>query len=257
MDRRDILRRSKAHKTATLLGFLTGHLPAAVQQDLAHEIGINAVRLTEVSAIPELVPAIVCLNMIVGARIGNASAPRIPFVVLLLAGYMLLDGAIRFKYAWLNNRPMGSVFGLIGYGIYYLFAPHEAKRVAPLASEKGWGIYEKEIDADVKLRDAVRMREPLFTLLSAREQQRIAERYDFDYRRHASAIAWVILVFALLGAATEFNALRHTGRTSALISMLTAGYLGSEQIYRLTILGTRPVGSAIGYLVRPFLRRFL
>jgi hypothetical protein len=43
----------------------------------------------------------------------------------------------------------------------------------------------------------------------------------------------------------------------ALTSIVVAGVLAIEQIYRLTQFPSRPVGSVLGVLARPLLRKFL
>jgi len=256
-DRRDVVTRVKGRHAATLLGFLTGHLPAAVQEQIANETGTNAPRLTIVSAIPELAPSIICLNMIVAARMGLRPTPDIPVAILLLSGYMAISAVVRAAFAFLNARPMGSVLGLIGYGIYYLLSPKRGKRIGPLAAPRGEGTFQLEIADDVKLRDAAKMREPLFTLLSPAEQQRIAARFDYDYRHTAASTAWGILIFALLGVVTSVQTLRIAPRPTAFLSLITAGYLMVEQIVRLTQLSDRPIGSILGVIARPLSRKFV
>jgi hypothetical protein len=94
------------------------------------------------------------------------------------------------------------------------------------------------------------MRESLVTLLSPADQARVAARFAYDYKRQSRFIAAVILVFASLGIATSL----HSG---AVISLLVATILAGEQLYRLAILGRRPVGSMLGILARPFVRKLL
>jgi len=255
--RRDVTRRNQGRKAATLLGFLTGHLPAAIQEQLAHETGINPPLLTMVSAIPEMLPAAWLIHRFVGARLGQSPPLAIPLPIVFLFLYMSLDATVRFGFAWLNSRPLGSVFGIIGYAIYYAFSRKKADRIAPLAAPRGEGTMMAEVPADVQLRDSVKVREHLITLLPRDEQQRIAARFAYDHRRIAPGVAYVILFLAILGTVSSWNNLRVGGGFGALVTLASAVYLVVEQIVRLTQFGDHPAGSILGYVVRPLTRKFL
>jgi hypothetical protein len=255
-DFRSVAARVKGRRAALTFAFLTGHLPASVQKQIGDETGTSAPLLTIISAIVELLPGILCLNAIVSAKMAGTTA-NIPFPIFLLSIYMTVDAIVRFAAGFLNGRPMGSVFGLIGYSIYYATSKKRAQRIAPLSAAQGEGTFRIELDADAKLRGSLHMFEPLFTLLSPVEQQRIAERYGYDHRHTASAIAWGILVFSTIGVVTSIKTLNVTPRLSAVLSLLTAGYLAVEQIVRLTQLNQRPIGSILGFAARPFARKFI
>ena len=64
-------------------------------------------------------------------------------------------------------------------------------------------------------------------------------------------------LFAFLGAATALQTLRYTPRLSAILSLITGGFLAVEQVIRLAKIGQRPVGSVLAVIVRPFARKFL
>jgi hypothetical protein len=256
-DRRDIDKRNKGRFAATLFGFVTGHLPAAVQDQIANETGANASLLTIMSAIPEMLPAIYWLNVVVNARIAQKGTQPLGAALLLVIGYAALDATVRSANAFLTRRPMGSLFGLIGYAIYYALSPNRARRLSPLKSERGGGIYVIEISKDLALIDAAKVREPLFTLLTPPEQEILATSYDYDYRHTAKSVAWTILVFALIGVVSSLRTLSITPRFSAFFSLITAGYLGFEQIVRLSQLSTRPAASVLAVIARPFARKFL
>jgi hypothetical protein len=59
-----------------------------------------------------------------------------------------------------------------------------------------------------------------------------------------------ILVFSLIGVASSL--LR-----DAVIAFFVASALAGEQVYRLAVFRRRPAGSALGILVRPFVRKLL
>lgn len=254
-DRADVARRVKGRRTATIFGFITGHLPAAIQEQLARETGTNPPMLTIFSVIPEVVLFVYGILWMVSARMGERPGP--PFTFILLLGYLFFDIAIRAGFAFLNGKPLGSVLGIIGYAIYYALSPNKAKRISPMVAPKGEGTFRVETSKEEKLIDSMTVREPFFTLLSAHEQARLAEKWDYDHRRNAAAIAWTILIFSIIGVVSSLRTLNATARFSALLSLLTAGYLAVEQIVRLTQLSEKPVGSILGVLVRPFARKFL
>ena len=78
------------------------------------------------------------------------------------------------------------------------------------------------------MHDAFVLREPLLTLLPARDQLFLAERFGFDYRKQGRVVAAFILVFAIAGIASSFVAFRDDGRFSALLSLIVALALGIE-----------------------------
>jgi len=254
-DRADVARRVKGRRAATFFAVITGHLPAAIQDQIAHETGTNPPLLTILSAIPELVLLTYCALRIAAAKMGDGPWPPAWFILLCI--YFFFDAAIRAGFAFLHGKAVGSIFGIIGYAIYYALTPNRAKRIAPLAAPRGEGTFKVEVSSDVKLIDSMKVREPFFTLLPAPEQVRLAEKWDYDHRRNAATIAWGILIFAIIGTVTSFRTLNLAPRLSAVLSLISAGYLAVEQIVRLTQFGERPVGSVLGVLVRPFARKFL
>ena len=237
----------------SMFGIVLGHLPAPVQNRLGNEYGVSPPRMTLVSLVPSLVLLGVCVWLYVDARLRMAASP-VPFWVWLLALAMLADSAVRFLVVMLQNRAQGSLVGSILYSIVYLIVPD---RLPSPTVERGRGIFMLEPDEEIAQRDALRMREPLFTFLTPAEQQHLAERFGFEYRRHAFFPAIVILVCALLGAISSYVKVADSGSISALISLIVSGGLTIEQIVRLYTLQRRPAGSVLAVLVRPFLRQFL
>lgn len=94
------------------------------------------------------------------------------------------------------------------------------------------------------------VREPLVTLLSPAEQQRIAEKFDYDYRRTATKVAFGILGVAIFGVIASAS-------SHAWISLGVASILGIEQIVRIPQFDRRPVGSFLGIFARPLVRKFM
>ena len=241
------LSRETKRKSAKVLAIFIGHLPHIVQEEIGRELGIIATRLTIVSTLPiyAIVIALV-LWIVTGIMSGT---PR-PLPVYMLTGYLFIESSFRFVVAWLLGRPIGSPIGTITYLLYYVTIADRARAVSPFAREKGTLAPISEAPEERQTSDALMMRETLVTLLSPAEQARVAARFGYDYRQQSSIIAWMILVFALIGVATSV----HRG---AVLSYILASAVAAEQIYRLLVLRRGPAGSFLGIAARPFVRRFL
>jgi hypothetical protein len=238
----DVARREKQRRVANFFAIFTGHLPGSVQQKLAHEVNVDAPRLTIASVVFEwaVVASIVfyCVSRVM------AQEP-LPMGPALFAGFLGLDGLIRFKLAFLDGRPSGSLFGILAYAVYALFTgKREPKRIGEATPKL------REFSAEEQLTHSFHVREPLVTLLPPAEQARIAERFDFDYRLTATKMAVGILVVAIVGVIASFS-------SHAWISLGVAILLGVEQIVRIPQLDRRPVGSLLGIFARPLVKKFL
>jgi hypothetical protein len=250
------LARYRKRHVANVMAIFTGHLPAAMQIHLGNELGINPVRMTWISAIPPLLAMTACIVIAVGARI-NPAEKNGWLPVLMPIAALSIDSMVRLVVAMTQSRPIGSFPGLIAYAIYRALSSRRDELPDPFKPPRGERIYEKELTEEEQHRDALIMNDTLFTLLSADEQDKIAARYQYDYRRSSSGLAWIILVFSTLGVGSSWATLLKEPRLSALISLLTAAYLMVEQIVRLNAFSERPAGSVLGVLVRPFVRKYL
>ncbi len=241
------LSRETKRKSAKVLAIFVGHLPHIVQEEIGRELGIIATRVTMVSVIPiyAIIIALV-LWIVTGIMSGT---PR-PLPVYMLTGYLFIESSFRFIVAWLIGRPIGSPIGTIAYLLYYFTITDRTRAISPFAREKGMVVTISETPEERKASDALLMREALVTLLSPAEQARVAARFGYDYRHQSSIIAWIILVFALIGVATSV----HRG---AVISYILASAVAAEQIYRLLLLRRGPAGSFLGIAARPFVRKLL
>jgi hypothetical protein len=239
--------RDRKRKSANALALLTGHLPAAVQEELGRELGVSPRRLTITSG-ARIYAIVVALAMWVVSCI--LEGRPIPLSLLLATAFFFVETSLRLLVGWLIGRPMGSVAGFIAYLVYYFTVADRAQAVSPFAEEKGMSIAISATPEERIASDALLMRESLVTLLSPADQARVAERFGYDYKRPSRFIAALILVFASLGIATSIH-------NRAVISLLLAAILAGEQLYRLAILGRRPAGSVLGILARPFLRKLL
>lgn len=253
-EHRASLARETKRKTANALGMLTGHLPARVQEHLGHELGVLPHRLTLLS----LLPTMALMILILGYHIHRYMYdPPTPFWTVPLVMFLGFEVTFRGFIAFQLKRPIGSVIGLFAYLIYYAFAPKSLAPVDPLQYPKGEAVVITETPEKLKLRDELTMRGALITLLPAAEQQRVAERFEYDYREHAPGLAWLILVGAILGVVTSGITLRKQITVSALTSLLLAATLMVEQVWRIYMLQSRPIGSILAPLARPFVKRFL
>jgi hypothetical protein len=245
--------REKRRKGANLAGLLIGHLPAVVQEALGRELGINPPRLTYLSLILPMTFIGWTVLRFVDSEMGSDPIPQWQ---LFMAAYLFFESGIRYWIVTSQARPVGSVAGAIIYLITYALGPKQ-RMVSPFAHEQGFGTLMLAPEEDQKLRDEMIMKSSYATLLSAPEQQRLAERFDFDYRQHAYGIAVFILVVAAIGTGSSVVTLRHEVRLSALTSLVVAGTLAVEQVIRLASFQHRAAGSMLAFLVRPFFKRLL
>ncbi len=250
------LAQRKGSVLASLSSVILGQLPAPVQTRLGNEYGIEPSRMTNISVIPSLLLFGVCFWLSADARLKQA-APPIPVWLWIVTFGLMVESAVRFFVGLMQKRPMGSVLGFIGYSLFWLLAPHRAQLLSPLQDDRGSALFTIAPTEDVELRDAIEMRSAFFSLLTPAEQQRLAERFGYDYQRHAKGPAIIILVFSILGVFTSLMKLLDGPNGSALLSLIVAAALAIEQIVRLRVLPHRPAGSILGALVRPLVRSYL
>jgi len=255
-DHRKRLARERNRIGANLLSMIFGLLPARVQDSLGSELGVIPSRLTLMSTLPCFAYGVVVILFIVRFIVDKTPAP-IPGWAMSLGLYLGVESAVRFNYAWIHGKPLGSLVGLVAYSIYYLVAPNRAKLVSPFAAEKGMGLVMLAPADDIAAQDAFRMREPFVTFLTPAEQQQAAERYGYNYRHLGPLLAGVMFFFSSIGVVTSLYSLETHASLHALISILVAAYIAFEQIRRLIRMRTGPAGSLLGYLVRPFARKVL
>ncbi|MGH9422647.1 MAG: hypothetical protein ACRD3J_21920, partial [Thermoanaerobaculia bacterium] len=241
------LSRETKRKSVNVMALLTGHLPASVQEELGRELGVRGTRLTMISAlgIYAIVVGLV-LWLVTGFMAG---IPR-PLPAFILTGYLFIESSFRFIVAGIGGRPSGSAAGVFGYILYYFTIADRRRAVTPFAREKGMTVTISETPEERAVSDALLLREPLVTLLNPADQARVAERFGYDYRHQSSRIATLILVFALIGVASSIC-------RGAVISFTVASAISAEQIYRLLLLRRQPVGSFLGIVARPFVRKLL
>jgi hypothetical protein len=239
------LARETGRKTANLLALFTGHLPAVVQNRMAEELGLLPVRLTVMSILSSYALVVAGILWMVNAKMHRATPP---LALVLATAFLGVETTARFLVAWTQNRPIGSSIGLFAYIAWWLLTGRRG--TSPFAVEKGFSVRIGEAPEDVAMRDLLTLREPFLTLLSPAEQQRLAERWGYDYRRHASGIAIGILVFAAMGIASSLY-------RGAFVALLVACAVAGEQMVRLVVLRRGPAGSMFGVLVRPFVRKLL
>jgi len=238
-----------------LSGMFLGYLPAPVQMHLENELGVRASRMTLLSCIP----ALVFLGIAILARVDATMRQQLSPVPTLLWPILYLfafESGIRFFVAMSQGRPMGSSIGVIGYAIYHRLSS-KRDRLPPAIGGRGDSVAFTAPTEDVALRGSFEVKEPLLTLLTPAEQNQLAERFGFDYRRQAFGVAWIILACAALGTITSFLELDKSGSVTSLLSMFIAGGLVLEQALRLHALRRGPAGSIFGVVVRPLVRNLL
>jgi hypothetical protein len=247
--------RQNRHGLAARLGtLLTGHLPAPVQNKLGMDLGISAAAMTLASCVLPVVFVGVCVYEYAGSRLEKAASP-IPVWLWGIAVLFLLESGVRFFVAMTQNRPMGSLAGFIAYLLFWSLGDRRA--LPSPFTERGDGLFMLDPSSEIELRDALETRGPLLALLPAEDQRRLEREFGFDYRRNAMPLAWAFLAFSLAGTYTSWRSLQGGGGFGSFVSLLAAGGLAAEQVYRLAVLRARPAGSVLALFVRPFVRRFL
>lgn len=251
-------RQRKHSAAARLAAMFLGHAPAHVQMHLANELGLFPHRLTLWSVVPVLVATGTFVYIAVDTYMEGVPNP-IPDWLLVLTFFMLAESVFRYFVAMTQLRAMGSMLGTVVYLFFWLLHPKRARLVSPFESAKGEGIATRIAPPppppEVEQRDAIEMRAPLLTLLTPAEQTLLAERFGFDYRKHAYGITWAMLVCAALGIATMLP--KASESISALVSLVCASLVVLEQTLRLLAFKRGPAGSVFGALVRPFARDLL
>ena len=241
-----------ARVSSVVLGFL----PEPVQSRLQNEIGVSPQAMTLASCILGWSPMAVCVWLAAGAKIEQVSSP-VPGWAWLIAGVLLLETFVRFFVAMSQGRGMGSAAGLALYGIYWRLSSRRSQLPSPFESPGETALFMIPPEEHVVLSDSLELRGPLLSLLTPAEQHRLAQRYSFDYRRHATPITWALLVSAAAGAISSGIKLAERPSPGLAASLLIATVVGVEQLYRLTALRRGPAGSMLAPLVRPFVRRLL
>ncbi|HEV8267168.1 MAG TPA: hypothetical protein VGR00_03000 [Thermoanaerobaculia bacterium] len=264
-ERRDAASRRSRRKISIALAPLAGLLPAHVQESLELEYNASPTALTLASAVPLFLFGAFCaiwmtIKMFAGIAGGVGAQDlktgglfALPDGVLILGQLLLFESSLRIVVAWAQGRPMGSLLGVVPYEIYR--AVTGKKGPEPLATSSPLG---EEPTAERALHDAMKMREPLLTFLSADEQERLRKRFDFDPIRTGKAMAWLVLVFASLHLFLAFSALRAESNPLEALFLLVGLYFVVEQAVRLKSLSEgRPKGSVLALVARPFARRLL
>lgn len=248
-------RQRRTSVLARLSGIVLGHLPASMQTHLQNELGVAPVTMTLMSCLGILVMDGFLVVASVDAIVRRQPS-HIPLLAWPLAGLMTAEMIIRYFIAMSQGRGVGSVLGTLVYVLYRAVFSKGA-RLPPVFGTRGDAITYTPADADVAFRDSLEVRGAWLTLLSAAEQQSLADRYGFDYRRDAFGITWIILACALLGMFTSYAKMIGVGSVSAFIALLVAAAIAIEQVLRLISLRRGPAGSMFAVVVRPFMRDLL
>jgi hypothetical protein len=255
-DYRQAIAQQKKSAGARVTGIVLGLLPAHVQKQLENDLGVSPARMTLLSCLLPLALVGICVWLYVDAKMKMQSS-GVPFWLWLAALAWFAEAVARFIVAMSQQRGMGSMVGFLLYIPFYFVIADRKKWPSPFDAEKGHKLFTLPPPDDVALRDELETRGPLITLLPASDQQRLADRFGFDYRRHAFGLTWIILVATTFGTISSLVKVADSGSVSALTSLIVAGAIAAEQVYRLAILKRGPAGSFLGVFARPFVRRLL
>jgi hypothetical protein len=248
-------RRQRKHSAAARLGSMfLGHLPAPVQIHLGNELGVMPHRMTLLSILPVLALAGTCVWIGVSTFMAGEPSP-IADSVVMLSMFMLAESVFRYNVAMTQQRGMGSLLGILAYLLVWIANPHRERWPSPFGSARGEKTFMLPPSEEVERADALEMRAPFLTLLTPSEQALLAERFGFDYRRHAYAPAWALLACGAIGIISSLP--KADASVSGLVSLVVALLLVLEQTLRLLTFKRGPAGSVFGALVRPFARDLL
>ena len=233
-------------RLAILFSPLLGHLPGPVQERMEGEFGAPAYAMTIVSALPLLVLGFL------GVLARLLTRPVLPWdVPLPLALYFFLESIYRLGTAFLAGHPVGSLLGVLSYG---LWSKWSGGPPVPRLSTAG-----TQASKPQAMEDRYRMLEPVLALLSPAEQQLLLHRFGFEFLRWGRITAVCLLAFSGVAVLTALKALiERVGNLGDIAVLIVgAGFL-VEQISRLTELGRGfPAGSVLARLVRPLARQLL
>lgn len=224
------------------LSIVLGDLPAAMQEEMESEYGVDASRLTLVSIIPLFIWGGGSLVFAMAAMFG--APPPVPRSLLGPGLYFFVESLVRFAYAMSTRSPMGS--------LPVVLVAETIRHVSGKGRKGPAKLQPLPIEPSIAERDAYRLREPYLALLPPDQQLELAARFGFDPILWGKRTAWLILFFSLLGVATGVS----NGGVSGWIAALAAGFCSGEQIARLRRLGRGlPAGSIFGVVVGPLARR--
>jgi len=238
------IRQEAARKTANIAGVFTGNLPAIVQEQLARELGIMAPSLTFISILGTW---LVVGGLVLGCVSYVMRREPMPLFLIVPAIYLSIENSFRFLIYWTQSRPIGSTIGWILYALFHFIT---GRGPSPFGVEKGYSVRVSAPPDDIARRDAFAVREAFVTLLTPEDQARVAERFEYDYRRESPAVAITILLVAAVGVVSSYM-------RGAVIALIVAAALGIEQIVRLAAFRRGPAASVLRFVVRPFVRKLL
>ena len=244
-------RRGRGWARAFVLSPLFGHLPSDVQQRIEDDTAFSAPVMTIVSAIPLFVFGVVSLVSLLSA--GAGAAAFFPAGVSVAGVYLLAESGARLAVAITQGRPVGSFAGETLVTLFRAARPRVAGEEGSGAAA-GRSVWEVGAPDDgTAARDAYRMREPLFALLSVEEQQHAAEEFGFDPLRWGRISA--VFLLGALGPMflASLLALLILPELSDLLLFLLLGFLVAEQVGRLRRVARREAApSVLRFLARPF-----
>jgi hypothetical protein len=255
-DSQQVLKQRRMGLGARVASMILGHLPTDVQQRIANEFGTSPVTMTLLSLIPPVVFFGIVMYLGVGSIVDMKRSP-IPGWLGSLSAFWFVESLFRFILVMTQNRGIPSTGGIL---VYALLRPRQlAKEASTLVQDVRGGFPQPgvHVSEDVEEHDRFLLRAPLFTLLSVAEQRSLAEWYGYDYRDYAMGPALILLSGSGIGVITSVMTLQKDVRVSAVASLLVAGFLAAEQVWRILAFDRGPAGSVVGPLVRPLVRQYL
>jgi hypothetical protein len=238
----------------TVGAIFAGLLPGHVQEELENEYGTAALRMSFLSALFFLtVGAAGVAAIVVSMRMGHE--PPIRAFLLPVFHLFLFQSVLRMAIIVLGKRAIGSLEGSLAYLVYRLGGGKAVGGRKGESSLRRPAAAIVDPDEATKLRDRLRLAEPLIALLPESDQLRIESKYAIDLVPTIRFGAIALLLFALVGIRMSLPPFRGF---SEFLSLVTASYLLVEQLVRIArVLTGRRTGSVLGFVARPFVARWL
>ena len=264
-ERRQSNRRQRNWLTTLVLAPLTGLLPGPVQEEMEREFGASGPLLTFISIVLPFFFGSFCfvwllIVMMAGVQGVDATNQMSRFFsipVLLFGSGLLLESVIRLVVSVAQQKPIGSVLGVVPYAFYsavramrHRGTPAAEKRLEP-------ELLHAPPDRDARERereDLYRAMHAVLSFLSPGEQMHLVERFGFDPARSGRLTARIVFVGGLVLFLNSLLAfMGGIAGFGSLITLVLGGFLLVEQVNRLRkIAQGMPAPSLLGRLVRPW-----
>jgi hypothetical protein len=244
-------RERKAAGQRTILALFApfaGILPEEDQVALESRLGVPAFWMTFLSAVILLMFGTFSVIALIATALGPGVRIDVPLGVLLLGDYLFMESFARLIVVMAQGRPIGSLLTLP----WVVWKALRAPKRAPLAGPDARELAEERVRTFHALK-------PVLALLPAADQERLHQRYAFEYLSWGRTTASVLsVVGSLFAGSAVLNILAGARDPGELLWLLAGILILAEQIGRFAEMRAgRPAGSVLGRGVKRFARPLL